>query len=294
RARGGSGTRIETASGDDTASAAAAAAKADLAVVVVGFDAKSELEGSDRKSLALPAGQDELIAAVAKANPHTVVVLNGGGPVEMSKWLNATPAVLEMWYGGQEGGRALAAVLFGDANPSGKLPITFPREWKDEPAYGNYPGENLHVTYAEGIYVGYRHFDTKHVEPLFPFGHGLSYTTFEYSDLRFRAPAAKGEPAIVAVKVKNSGSRAGAEVVQVYVHQERPAIDRPEQELKGFQRVVLEPGQEKDVAFQLDRLAFSYYDPAKHDWVQGTGEFEVRVGASSRDIRQKGTTQIGQ
>ena len=157
--------------------------QADVAIVVVGRYPKLEGESFDVKTMDLPAGQDELIAAVEKANPRTVVVLNTGDPVTMTKWIDTTPALLDMWYGGQEGGNALAAILFGDANPSGKLPVTLPKRFEDSPAYGHYPGENLHVDYAEGIYVGYRYFDTKNVEPQFPFGFGLSYTTFEYSDL---------------------------------------------------------------------------------------------------------------
>ena len=161
-----------------------AAAKADVAIVVVGRYNKNESEGFDVRTMDLPAGQDELIAAVEKANPHTVVVLNTGDPVTMTKWLDTTPALLDMWYGGQEGGNALAAILFGDANPSGKLPVSLPKKFEDSPAAKTYPGENLHVDYAEGIYVGYRYYDTKNVEPQFPFGFGLSYTTFEYSDLK--------------------------------------------------------------------------------------------------------------
>ena len=161
-----------------------AAAKADLAIVIVGRYSKLESEGFDVKTMDLPAGQDELIAAVEHANPHTIVVLNTGDPVTMTKWIDKTPELLDMWYGGQEGGHALASVLFGDANPSGKLPVTLPKRFEDSPAAANYPGKDLEVNYAEGIYVGYRYFDTKNVEPQFPFGFGLSYTTFEYSDIK--------------------------------------------------------------------------------------------------------------
>ena len=161
-----------------------AAAKADAAVIVVGRSPKLESEGFDIKSLDLPAGQDDLIEAVAKVNKNTVVVINAGGPVIMSRWIANVPAILDLWYGGQEGGNAIADVLFGNANPSGKLPVSFVKEWKDSPAYGHYPGENLQVDYAEGIYVGYRYFDKHKVEPLFPFGYGLSYTKFDYSDLK--------------------------------------------------------------------------------------------------------------
>jgi beta-glucosidase len=185
-----------------------------------------------------------------------------------------------MWYGGQEGGHALAAILFGDANPSGKLPVSFPKKFEDSPAYGNYPGVNLKVNYAEGIYVGYRYYDTKNVEPQFPFGFGLSYTTFEYSDLKVG-----NELANVSLKVKNTGARAGTEVVQLYVHDGHTKIDRPVRELKGFKRVELKAGETKTVGFTLDRADLSYWSPEKKAWVADPGTFEIQVGASSRDIR---------
>jgi beta-glucosidase len=238
----------------------------------------------------LPAGQDELIQAVEQANPHTIMVLNTGDPVTMTKWIGQTLALLELWYGGQEGGHALASVLFGDANPSGKLPVSFPKEFEDSPAYGHYPGENLKVDYAEGIYVGYRYFDTKNVEPLFPFGFGLSYTTFDYSDLKVvnRTEFEGKNPVhdtVVSLKVRNTGSRAGAEVVQLYIHDGHSKIDRPLRELKGFRRVELKPGETQTVQFTLDRAALSYWSPEKKDWVAEPGKFEVQIGASSRDIR---------
>jgi beta-glucosidase len=261
-----------------------AAKKSDVAVVVVGRHWRNESEGFDVKTMDLPSGQDALIAAVEKANPRTVVVLNTGDPVAMTKWLDATPALVEMWYGGQEGGTALAAILFGDANPSGKLPVTLPKRFEDSPAAANYPGTNLTVDYAEGIYVGYRYFDTKNMEPAFPFGFGLSYTTFEYSDLK--VGQAKGA-AQVALKVKNTGSRAGAEVVELYVHDGHAKIDRPVHELKAFRRVELAAGETKTVEFTLDRNAFSYWNPATKAWQADPGTFEIQAGASSRDIRLK-------
>jgi beta-glucosidase len=234
----------------------------------------------------LPTGQDDLIEAVEKANPHTIVVLNTGDPVTMTKWIEQTPALLDMWYGGQEGGNALAAILFGDANPSGKLPVSFPKKFEDSPAHGNYPGVNLKVNYAEGIYVGYRYFDTKNVEPLFPFGFGLSYTTFEYSGLKIGRYKANGsDPVEIELAVKNTGARPGAEVVQLYVHEDHPAVDRPVRELKRFQRAELKPGESKTVHFTLDRAAFSYWSAEKKDWVADPGTFEIQVGSSSRDIR---------
>ena len=199
--------------------AVSAAAKADAAIIVVGRSAKLESEDFDIKSLDLPAGQDDLIEAVAKVNKNTIVVINAGGPVIMTQWIAQVPAILDLWYGGQEGGNAIADVLFGDANPSGKLPVSFVKEWKDSPAYGHYPGENLQVEYAEGIYVGYRYFDKHKIEPLFPFGYGLSYTKFDYSDLKVSPDkVSSGKPVEVSLRVRNSGSRPGAEVVELYVH----------------------------------------------------------------------------
>jgi beta-glucosidase len=272
-----------------------AAKRADLAVVIVGRYNKIESEGFDLKTMDLPAGQDELIEAVEKANPRTVVVLNTGDPVTMTKWIDQTPALLDMWYGGEEGGDALAAVLFGDANPSGKLPVSLPKKFEDSPAAANYPGKDLHVTYAEGIYVGYRYYDTKNVEPQFPFGFGLSYTTFAFKNLRLAHPTATdtGERvSAVMVDVENTGKRAGAEVVQLYVHDGHSKIDRPIHELKRFQRVELQPGDSKTVIFVLNRGDFSYWSPEKKDWVLDPGTFEVQVGASSRDIRLKTQAEI--
>ena len=274
-----------------------AASKADVAVVVVGRYPKLEGEGFDVKTMDLPAGQDELIAAVEKANPRTVLVLNTGDPVTMTKWLDGTPALLDMWYGGQEGGKALAAILFGDANPSGKLPVSLPKRFEDSPAYGNYPGKDLRVNYAEGIYVGYRYYDTKNVEPAFPFGFGLSYTTFAYRDLRVLhmtnvSGDRQWESDVALVKIRNTGTRAGTEVVQLYIHDGHSKIDRPVHELKGFQRVELKPGEEKLIRFPIDRAALEYWSPEKKDWVAEPGTFEVQVGASSRDIRLKGTLEL--
>jgi beta-glucosidase len=269
--------------------AVAAAAKADVAIVVVGRYPKLEGEGFDVKSMDLPDGQDELIEAVEKANPRTVVVLNTGDPVTITKWLDKTPGLLDMWYGGQEGGHALASILFGDANPSGKLPVTLPKRFEDSPAASNYPGIDLKVNYAEGIYVGYRYFDTKNVEPAFPFGFGLSYTKFDYSDLKV---VHKDGNDVVTLKVKNSGKRDGAEVTQLYVHDGHSKIDRPIHELKGFQRVELKAGETKKVQFTLDKAAFSYWSPEKRDWIAEPGTFEVQVGASSRDIRVNAPVEL--
>ena len=273
--------------------AAAAAAKADAAVVVVGLAPSLESEGFDRKELGLPADQEELIQAVAKANKNTIVAINAGSPVSMGNWIDQVPGILVMWYGGQEGGHAIASVLFGDFTPSGKLPVTFPQKIEDTPAYGHYPGENLHTEYAEGIYVGYRHYDRGNIAPLFPFGYGLSYTKFDYSDLKITPDkVAPGRPVQVSLQVRNSGARAGAEVVQLYLHDVQASVDRPPQELKGFRRVMLTPGQAQTVTFTIDQRAMSFYSVAKKSWVAEPGGFEVLVGASSRDIRLKGNFEL--
>jgi beta-glucosidase len=266
-----------------------AAAKADAAIIVIGRSAKLESEDFDIKSLDLPAGQDDLIEAVAKVNKKTIVVLNAGGPVIMTRWIAQIPALLDMWYGGQEAGNAIADVLFGDVNPSGKLPVSFVKKWEDSPAYGHYPGEKLQVEYAEGIYVGYRYFDKKNIEPLFPFGYGLSYTKFDYSDLKVSPASEPGKLADVSFRLRNNGGRAGAEVVELYIHDGHASVDRPVQELKGFQRISLAPGETATVHFTLDSRDTAFYSTAKKSWVTEPGQFDVLVGASSRDIRVKGS-----
>jgi beta-glucosidase len=282
----GEGEGIDAKAARDEA--LALAAQSDVAVVVVGYSFKLESEGFDRPSMDLPAGQDQLIAAVAAANPRTVVVVIAGAPIAMTSWIEEVPAVLYAWYGGQEAGHAIGDLLFGVATPSGKLPVTFPRRLEDSPAYGHYPGENLHVEYAEGIYVGYRGFDQRKIEPLFPFGFGLSYTAFEYDGLTLSAPELKAGGRLEAsVQVKNTGSRAGAEVVQLYIRDVASSLDRPQRELKAFARVELRPGQSEAVRFTLDEDALSFFDPGRDDWVAEAGEFEVLIGASSRDIRLK-------
>jgi beta-glucosidase len=271
------------------------ARKSDAAIVVVGYSYKLESEGFDRPSMDLPAGQDELIEAVAAANRNTIVVIAAGAPVAMTRWIGRVPAVVQAWYGGQEAGHAIGDILFGVQNPSGKLPVTFPKQWPDSPAYGHYPGENLRTAYTEGIYVGYRGFDQRNVEPLFPFGHGLSYTKFDYIGLKITpAKVAAGQPVQVTMQVRNSGSRGGAEIVQLYVHDVKSSVDRPLKELKGFRRVMLNPGEARTVSFTLDRSALSFYSTKKDEWVAEPGAFEVWIGASSRDIRLKGAFDLAQ
>jgi len=216
--------------------------------------------------------------------------LNVGAPVSVERWVDQTPAVLNAWFPGEEGGQAIADVIFGDVNPSGRLPVTFPKRLEDSPSWGHYPGADGVVEYAEGIYVGYRHFATRHIEPRFCFGHGLSYTKFEYSDLKVSAGA---NPVIqVSLKLRNSGPRDGAEVVQLYVHENQPAIDRPAIELKAFRRVQLRRGEQDVVSFTLNRDALAYFDPAKKRWVVDSGTYQVLVGASSEDIRERTDFEI--
>ncbi len=267
-----------------------AARQADAAVVCAGFDMKLEGEGWDR-TYALPAGQAELIRAVTEANPRTIVVLFGGGGVDWTGWLDRVPAVLHAWYPGQEGGRAIADLLFGVANPAGRLPVSFERRPEDNPSapfYLKASDESAgRAVYGEGIFVGYRGFDRAKVEPQFCFGHGLSYTTFAYADLE-ATPAAGREPVAVSFTVKNTGTRAGIETPQVYVSQRTPGVPRPPQELKGFTRVALKPGEARRVTITLDPDAFSYWHPDRKSWVVEPGWFDLLVGASSRDIRLRG------
>jgi beta-glucosidase len=279
--------------GAQISEAADLAEAADVAVVFAGHSDRIESEGFDRESLALPAGQDELIEAVVAANPNTVVVLNVGAPVLMGRWVERVPAVLNAWFGGEQVGPAIAAVLFGDANPSGKLPVTFPKRAQDSPARHYFPDAHGTVRYDEGLYVGYRHYDKRQIEPQFPFGHGLSYTRFEYSDLKVTPQQVlPGQPVRVRLRVRNVGPREGAEVVQLYVRDRHCRLERPVKELKAFRKIALKPGQTRAVAFTLDRSAMAFYDPARHDWVTEPGVFEVLVGASSRDIRLRATFEL--
>ena len=266
------------------------AAKADAVILCMGFGPNSEGEATDR-TFHLPSGQDTFIQQVAGVNKNVIVVLNAGGSVEMNQWFDQIPAILHAWYPGQEGGTALAQLLFGDFTPSGKLPITFERQWENNPTFHSYYPQksDLHVEYTEGIFVGYRGYEKTGTKPLFPFGYGLSYTTFAYSDLKI-TPAAKKNDALLAVsfKVKNTGSREGAEVAQVYVGDSHAPVPRPLKELKGFAKVMLRPGESKQVTVLLDRRAFSYYDVARQGWNAAPGEFGILVGSSSADIRLQG------
>jgi beta-glucosidase len=262
------------------------AGKSEAAVVVVGYAPNLESEGFDRKSMDLPKGQDDLIRAVAAANKNTVVVIVSGSPVTATRWIDGTPAVLMAWYSGQEEGHAIADVLFGAANPSGKLPVTWPRDLKDVAAHKTYPGTNLRTTYNEGIFVGYRGFDASNTQPLFPFGYGLSYTTFEYSGLSITpAKLVHGQSARVRLTIRNTGTRPGTEIVQLYVHDGHSNVPRPPRELKGLQRVSLSPGESRTVEFTVNQDAFSFYSNQKHDWAIEPGSFDLSAGSSSRDLR---------
>jgi beta-glucosidase len=256
--------------------AIALASRADAVVCVVGTDDDWETEGNDRESMALPAPQDELVRAVAAVNPYTVVVVNAASPVEMP-WCDDVAAVLQAWFPGEEWGNALADVLSGDVSPSGKLPTTIPYRLADTPAYTNYPGERGEVRYGEGVFVGYRWYDARDIAPRFCFGHGLSYTTFELAEPVF-------DGSTLRVRVTNTGGVAGAEVVQCYVHDVETSVARPPHELKAFAKVTLDPGESKIVELALDERAFAFWDVAAHGWTVEPGEFELRIGTSSRDI----------
>lgn len=267
------------------AEAVALAAKSDAAVVVVGTDNTYEGEEMDPPSLHLPGDQEALIAAIAKANPNTIVVLNAGTPLLMSAWLPNVRGVLNAWYAGQETGTAVGEIVFGQTNPSGKLADTLAVRREDYSDWGNYPGDGTTVRYAEGVLMGYRHFDAAHITPQFPFGFGLSYTTFAYSNLQVPKTVSGGQAATVRATIQNTGKRAGDEIAQLYLRPLTPMPGKPGRQLKGFARVSLLPGQKKAVSFSLPARAFQYWDTATHAWRTAPGRYVVEVGASSRDLR---------
>jgi beta-glucosidase len=271
-----------------TPAAKAIAAHADAVVLAVGFDTSTEGESGDR-TFRLPPGQDELINQIAAVNKNTVVVLTSGGGVDMASWVDHIPALFEAWYPGQEGGTALAELLFGDFDPSGRLPISMERRWEDNAVHDSYYPKNgeKKVEYTEGIFVGYRHFDKSGIKPLFPFGYGLSYTTFAYKNLTVSPAAASGD-ATVAFDVTNTGTRAGADVAQVYVGDKHASVPRPVKELKGFARVELNPGETKHIEIALNRRAFSYYDVKSHAWTVAPGDFDIYVARSAAEIELTG------
>lgn len=274
------------------AQAVEAAKAADVAVVFAGLPDAFESEGFDRSHMSMPECQNLLIEKVAQVQPNTVVVLHNGSPVEMP-WITKVKAVLEAYLGGQAVGGAEYDILFGKVNPSGKLPETFPLKLEDNPSYLNFPGEKDRVEYREGIFVGYRYYDKKKMDVLFPFGHGLSYTTFGYSDLKLSADRVKDtEKVTVSVDVTNTGTLAGKEVVQLYVADEESTVIRPEKELREFAKVELQPGETKTVTFILDKRSFAYYNTEISDWHVESGSFWILIGRSSRDILQKACVYV--
>jgi beta-glucosidase len=269
-----------------------AAKQAKVAVIFAGLPERYESEGFDRKHLSIPDNHKILIEAVAEVQNNVIVVLSNGAPIEMP-WLDRVKGVLEGYLGGQALGGAIADLLFGHTSPSGKLAETFPKKLMHNPSYLNFPGDGETVEYREGIFVGYRHYDTRDVEPLFPFGYGLSYTSFEYSDLQVDKKQIKDDETItVTVKIKNTGSMTGKEVVQLYVRDVESTISRPEKELKGFEKVSLQPGEEKTVTFELGKRAFAYYNVKLKEWHVETGTFDLLVGTSSRNILLRDTVDV--
>ncbi len=269
------------------AEAARLATEAETALVFVGRNGEWDTEGSDLTGIELPGRQNELVAAVAAANPRTVVVLQSGGPVEMP-WLDQVAAVVSAWYPGQEAGNAIADVLTGAAEPGGRLPQSFPVRWADNPAHSQdreiYPGLNGKVRYEEGLFIGYRHYDRLGIAPMFPFGFGLSYTSFALANLavdsaRFEADGV----AIVSVEVSNTGDRAGSDVVQVYVADPEASLPRPMRELKGFAKVALAPGETQRVEIELDARAFAFYSPGAQHWLVEEGRFVISAARHAGD-----------
>jgi beta-glucosidase len=271
------------------AAAIETAKNAELAILCVGFNGDTESEGRDR-SFEMPYNQNELIKKVLAVNPNTIVVLYAGGNVDMNPWIDQTKGIIHAWYPGQEGAIALAEIIFGITNPSGKIPVSFETKLEDSPTFKSYwdDDKDLKVEFTEGIFVGYRHYDKSAVKPRFPFGYGLSYTTFEYGNLKVQSDKIKsGKSLIFSIDITNIGNVDGAEAAQVYISDLESSLPRPVKELKAFDKVFLKKGETKTVEFTLDKDAFSFYDPAKHDWVIEKGEFKILIGSSSVDIRKE-------
>ena len=268
------------------------AKEADVAVIFAGLPDAFESEGYDRSHMRMPECQNTLISEIAKVQENVVVVLHNGSPVEMP-WADEVKGILEAYLGGQAVGQAEVDVLFGKANPCGKLAETIPYKLADNPSYLNFPGDGQTVEYNEGVFVGYRYYDTKEMPVRYPFGYGLSYTTFEYSDLQLSADRIKDTDTLkVTLKVKNTGDRAGKEIVQLYVADKTGAACRPVKELKNFVKVELQPQEEKTVEMELDKRSFAWYNTQIHDWYAASGEYEILAAASSRDIRLKKTVYV--
>ncbi len=268
------------------ADAIAAAKQSEIAIVCIGFNESSERESNDR-TFELPAYQDSLVNAIAKTNPNTIVLLNAGGSADISKWIANVKGLLHLFYGGQEGGTAIAEILSGKINPSGKLPVSMEKRWEDNPAYNYYydPSGTKKVEYKEGVYVGYRHYDSKHIGPQFPFGFGLSYSRFALRNLSVSNTGKQNSPALrVSFDITNTGKMDGAEVVQLYVKELKPALARPDKELKSFTKVFLKKGETKRVTMNLDVAAFSWYDVKTRSFIYQAGDFELMIGNSSANI----------
>jgi beta-glucosidase len=268
------------------------AIKADVAVVFAGLPDSYESEGFDRNSLEMPSGHNQLIEAVSGAQPNVIVVLMNGSAITMP-WADRVKAIVEGWLCGQAGGGAIADVLTGAVNPSGKLSETFPRSIYDTPTFPHFPARNRQANYGEGVFIGYRHYDTKNLEPLFPFGFGLSYTAFAYTGIKVSSPSIRDSDGVtVEVSVKNTGTVPGKEIIQLYIHEQNPAVIRPERELKAFEKVALAPAEEKVVRFKLSKRDFAYYDTDLHGWNVRSGKFDILVGGSSRNLPLRETIEV--
>ena len=272
------------------AEAAELAASCDAAIVVIGSASISEGEGYDREDLDLPGDQNALVEAVLAANPRTVVVLSNGAPYVLP-WIDHAPALIEAWMGGEAGPDAVARIILGEAEPSGRLPVTFPAAQEHSPAHRFYPG-GASVTYGEGLRVGYRHFDSGNEPPLFPFGFGLTYTRFKYADLQAPESVRVGESAPVSFSLRNVGERTGKETAQLYIRPRGPSVERPVKELKGFCKVALEPLEQKFVRIDLDARAFAFYDPASGKWIAEPGAYDLLIGGSAADIELQATVRL--
>ncbi len=269
--------------------AAAAAKEADYVIMFLGLNHHHDMESVDRTDMNLPYQQDELVKAVLNSNPNTIIVLIGGLPVDITEWVDDAPAIIQGWYAGSEAGNVFADILFGDVNPSGKLPFTFPKKLEDSPAHkiGEYPGDDdLNVEYREGIFVGYRYFDTYNVEPQFAFGHGLSFTTFNYKSLELSDNKLNAGGNITAsVTIENSGMRPGSETVQLYIEDVESSVKRPVKELKGFKKISLNPGETAKIEFVLNEESLAFYDEVENKFRTETGSFKIHIGSASNDIR---------
>jgi beta-glucosidase len=263
-----------------------AVGKADAVIFIGGIDHSLDTEGRDRTDMNFPAAQEQLIKHIAEVNPKTIVTLINGSPLNLSGWLNQVPAIVEAWYPGMEGGTAIGKVLFGDINPSGRLPFTWPKKLTDVPMHAIKTQNNDRIDYMENVFVGYRYNETWKVEPEFPFGYGLSYTQYKYDDLKLSAGSiGQNDSLQVTVKITNTGSRKGAETVQLYVNDSSAIVARPLRELKAFKKVELNAGESRTVSFIINQADLSYYDVLSKSWKADPGTFKIEIGASSHDIK---------